>query len=218
MIWLQLTRSNNAPDNIACFYLQAVNSLEGCSVELITDLGTENSLVAAIHAYFRGDPDAHRYVSSPRNQRIESWWSQFSKHRSCWWRNFFKDLEASRKIDTSSLVSMEALWYSFSNVLQKELDLVREHWNTHRIRKSHYQTVCGRPDSLNFLPEAHGSLDYKQNVKPEVVDDVSENVIVKDYSNEHTEYFDYVLTQLDIQKPDDWREALSLYERLMSVC
>ena len=59
----------------------AVDAAAGCPVELITDLGTEN--------YFMNAPDAHRYVSSPRNQRIEAWWSQFSKQRSVWWRNFF---------------------------------------------------------------------------------------------------------------------------------
>ena len=44
IIWLELTRSNNAPGNIACYYLSTVNSINGCPIELITDLGTENSL------------------------------------------------------------------------------------------------------------------------------------------------------------------------------
>ena len=86
VLWLQVARSNNAPDNISSYYLTAVYAAAGCPVELITDLGTENGLSASIHAYFMNAPDAHRYVSSPRNQRIEAWWSQFSKQRSVWWR------------------------------------------------------------------------------------------------------------------------------------
>ena len=60
IIWLNVTRSNNSPDNIAQFYLQAVKDLEGCPVEMVTDLGTENGLVAAIQSYFRDNHDAHR--------------------------------------------------------------------------------------------------------------------------------------------------------------
>jgi hypothetical protein len=69
LLWLEVTRSNNSPDNIASFYLSAVDSISGCPVELITDLGTENSIVASIQSFFRENHDAHRYVSSPRNSR-----------------------------------------------------------------------------------------------------------------------------------------------------
>ena len=111
VLWLRVTRSNNSPDNIACFYLNAVNTAGGCPVELITDLGTENSIVAGIQSFFRDNTEAHRYVSSPRNQRIEGWWSQFCKQRSCWWRHFFKELESTGEIDSTSEIKMEVLWY-----------------------------------------------------------------------------------------------------------
>lgn len=218
ILWLQVTRSNNAPDNIACLYLTAVNTAEGCPVELITDLGTENSIVAAIQSYFRGNSDAHRYVSSPRNQRIECWWSQFCKQRACWWRNFFKDLDSTGEIDTASEIKMEALWYSFSGVLQNDLDLVKEHWNTHRIRKSKFQTVAGRPDALYFLPEQTDTRDYKNEVTIEAFQDVSEHVVVRDYSNEYTMYFDYLTEENDIQNPVEWTDALELYRFILSVC
>ena len=44
----------------------------GCPVDLVIDLGTENWIIAAIQSFFRDDPDSHRYVPSPRNQRIEA--------------------------------------------------------------------------------------------------------------------------------------------------
>lgn len=59
ILWLRVTRSNNCPDNIATFYLNTVKELMGCPVELITDLGTENAIVAAAQSYFRENPDSH---------------------------------------------------------------------------------------------------------------------------------------------------------------
>ena len=84
ILWLKVTRTNNSPDMVGSFYLQAIRKLGGCPVELITDLGTENGLAASIQCFFRENLDAHRYVASPRNQRIEGWWSQFARQRSNW--------------------------------------------------------------------------------------------------------------------------------------
>lgn len=89
ILWLKVCRSNNSPDNIASFYISAVKEFGGCPAELISDLGTENSLVSTIQCFFRDNADAHRYVPSPRNQRIEAWWSQLCKQRTSWWREFF---------------------------------------------------------------------------------------------------------------------------------
>ena len=111
---------------------------------MITDLGTEIGLAAALQSFFRDNPEAHRFVASPRNQR---------------WRSFFGDLEFHGVVDTSSDKSMERLWYCFNKVLQAELTSVKEHWNAHRIRKSRNNAVTGRPDSLYFLPEIHGARD-----------------------------------------------------------
>ena len=107
IIWLRLTRSNNSPDNIAHMYLDSVIEFSGCPVELVTDLGTENGTAAAVQSYFRDNPDAHRYVPSPRNQRIECWWSYFSKTRSIWWRNFFADMEYKGLLDLNDDLSKE---------------------------------------------------------------------------------------------------------------
>lgn len=218
VLWLRVTRSNNSPDNIACFYLTAVNAAGGCPVELITDLGTENSIVAGIQSFFRDNTEAHRYVSSPRNQRIEGWWSQFCKQRSCWWRIFFKELESTGEIDTTSEIKMEALWYVFADLIQSDLNQVKEHWNSHRIRKSKFQTVAGRPDALYFLPEEKNTRDFKHEVPQNEFQDVSHHVVVKDYSNEYTCYFDYLLEDNDISMPKDWERALDLYRFILSVC
>lgn len=46
---------------------------------------------------------------------------------------------------------MECLCYCFHQLLQAELDFVKDHWNTHLIRKSCHDTVY-------FVPQLHGFL------------------------------------------------------------
>ena len=65
ILWLKVTRSNRSPDNSASFFLNTVNGLGGCPIQLIIDLGTENGLAASIQCYFRDNFDSHQYVSSP---------------------------------------------------------------------------------------------------------------------------------------------------------
>ena len=122
ILWLEVTRSNNSPDNIATYFLNTVKELKGCPKQLITDLGTENGLAASIQCYFHDNADTHRFVSSPRNQRIEGWWSYYSRNRSTWWRNFFHDLESEGLLNSSSELSKECLWFCFSQVLQEDLN------------------------------------------------------------------------------------------------
>lgn len=219
ILWLNVARSNNSPHKIASYYVQAVSEQGSCPVELITDLGTENGLAASIQTFFRDNPDAHRYVSSPRNQRIEGWWSFYSRSHCTWWRSFFNDLEFQGTVDTSCEMALECLWYCFHGVLQAEFDAVKERWNTHRIRKSRNDTVPGRPDSLFFLPELHGASDCGMPLNLTEVRYVTQHIIEDDNSqtNDYQDYFKYARTSLSIPLPENWEEALSLYMKLMYV-
>ena len=158
VLWLYVTRSNNLPDNVAAYYLDAVREQGGCPRQLYSDLGTENGLMAGIHSIFVDDPDSHRYVPSPRNQRIEGWWSYLKKHWASWWINFFKDMCDRGTLNMADPLQRECLWFCFARVLQTGLDEVRDSWNTHYLRKSRYETVAGRPDSLYTIPEFHGGI------------------------------------------------------------
>ena len=217
VLWLRVCRSNKSPDNIARMYLGSVVKEGGCPVELVTDLGTENAIVAAIQSYFRDNPDAHRYVPSPRNQRIESWWSILSKTRFIWWRNFFTDLEFQGKLDLCDELSKECLWYTFSGLIQKELDDIVEHWNTHRIRKSRSNCIAGRPDSLFYIPENYGGVDMKVAVDDWKLGNASEDISENEEGNEYQEYFDYVMAELEVDIPTNWEGALNMYQRLLDI-
>lgn len=218
ILWLEVAHSNNSPDNIAMYFLNIVQELKGCLVQLITDLGTENGLAVSMQCYFHNNPYAHRYVSSPRNQRIEGWWSFYSRNRSVWWRNFFKDLESEGVLDSTSELRMECLLYCYATVLQNDLNILKEHWNSHRIRKSRHNTVSGRPDSLFYLPEHHGAEEnLLLKVPQSEVDYVSEHIVNMNNGSEYQDYFEYARRSLGINLPSDWQEADQLYRKLIAV-
>ena len=75
----------------------------------------------------------------------------------CEFQNYlFKDLVEAKVLTLGNEIEMECLWYCFSSLIQKDLDITKEYWNTHSIRQSHHDTVKGRPDELFYLPELYG--------------------------------------------------------------
>ena len=148
--------SNNLSSIIGDIYSDFVNEFQGCPIKLVTDLGTENVLAAAPQTYFRQDVNTHHYVPSKRNQTIESRWSFFTKSKGRWWKHFFFDLENNGRLDMTSLVNRECLWFSFASLIQSELDVMKDHWNSHRIRSSRFKTVPERPDVLYYLADISG--------------------------------------------------------------
>ena len=121
-----------------------------------------------------------------------------------WWRNFFKDLESEGVLDSTSELRMECLWYCYAAVLQNDLNIVKEHWNSHRIRKCRHNTVSGRPDYLFYLPEHHGAVE-------------SLLLKVPQSGREYQDYFEYARRSLGINLPSDWQEADQLYRKLIAV-
>ena len=203
---------------IGSFYLQTVGRLGGCPIKLITDLGTKNGLAASIKCFFRNNSEAHQYVESPRNQRIEGWWSQFAKQRANWWRNFFKELISRNTFDSTDAFQAEALWFSFSAPLQEELNFVMEHWNTHSIRKKRLGTVSGRPEALYYVSESFGGTpNLMQNVPAQELQYSWESLIIYEEENVYFEHFKYVMNELNLSYPSSWEEALTLSQSFVEV-
>ncbi len=83
VLWLEVTRSNNSPEAVAQFYLDAVKQNGGCPLQTRTDCGTENGIIAGAQCYLRADDDgpfsgeqAHIFGRSTHNQRIENWFQK----------------------------------------------------------------------------------------------------------------------------------------------
>ena len=192
ILWLRVLRSNNSSSIIGNIYLDCVKEFQGCLIKLITDLGKENVLAATLQTYFRQDVNAHHYVHSTRNQRIESWWSFFTKSKGRWWKHFCLNLE-SRRLDMTSLIDRECLWYSFASIIQSGLNVMKDHWNSYRITSSRFEAVPGRPDVLYYLPDiSGGASDLKLHVTEQKLIAVSEYIATESNpTNEYQEYFEY---------------------------
>ena len=78
ILWLELTRSNNKPEDMAKFYIECVKGNGGCPLLLRTDCGTENGVMAGMQCCFRQDGEdtfagerAHRYGSSLLTSKLK---------------------------------------------------------------------------------------------------------------------------------------------------
>ena len=86
LIWLTVSTTNKMPEVIAKNYLDAVIEHGGIPTKVKADNGTEHSIIEPIHLYFRSldgtdEDDDFSIISSPQNQRIESYWSILGRDR-----------------------------------------------------------------------------------------------------------------------------------------
>lgn len=224
VLWLKVCKTNNDPAVTGKHFLDAISKYGGCPMLLRTDNGTENILMAGMQAYFRSSGEdhlagckAHRYGSSPANQRIECWWSFLRKNRSNWWINFFKDLVETGDLDTSNDMQKECLWYCFSGLLQQDFNTVKQHWNTHYIRKSRFETVEGRPDELYYLPECAGATDHLRTVSDAQFNEMSQYCHEYEENSIIQEYFQNIGEQMGLSQATNWRQALEMYHNLCEI-
>ena len=218
IIWLCVAQSNNNPLVPGQFYIESVAKY-GCPVKLRTDCGTENGVMAALQCEFQSSSDSHFFGTSPANQRIESWWSQFRRSRSTWWINYFKDLIEKGHLNTDNGLQMQCLWICFSSLIQKDLDEVKEHWNTNRIRPSRFDTMSGIPDELFYLPERHGEVDeLTLPISEELINYAQENFLnYEPEQNIYNEYFNFILNNIELAELQNWEEAENAYFTLMAI-
>ena len=227
IMWLEITRTNNNPHVVGKFYIDCIKRQQSCPTILRTDKGTENGIMAAAQSFLRRDHldalsgiKAHRYGSSHSNQRIEAWRAMLRRSWASWWINFFKDLVAKGVLDTSKKLHLECLWFCFISVMKKALSEIRTSWNSHYVRKSRNYTAHGIPDKIFFLPESVGTTDYK---KPYEQSDLQEIELQVNVPAEHEiddvyqEYFAYSSAMLGLQEPQNWRESLAMYERMIEL-
>ena len=224
MLWLKVGTTNNNPNFISHYYLQAVETINGCPKLCRTDRGTENTIMAGMQCFFRrfGDDElsgknAHRYGSSITNQRIESWWAQLKKSWAFWWIQFFQKLIEDGEFDTSDEQQKQCIHFAFEKVIQSELDGVRDRWNKHYIRQSRHHTQGGIPDEMFFLPESFNTTDYKEEVTREDLLQMKQQLVFNENPNIHFEYFNEISNTLPnhVSNPTTWRDCLNLYRRLL---
>ncbi len=132
-----------------------------------------------------------------------------------WWINLFKDAQDQQVFNSCNEMEMECLWFCFSDILQKDLDSLKGHWNTHYIRRSRHETVAGRPNELYFLPALHGKHNCLCDVTGNQVEEVLENLDLTMVQSDYQDYFKYIRETTGLPLPANWRQAFDLYHRLL---
>ena len=130
----------------------------------------------------------------------------------------FNDLHESDILDLTSEIHREALWFSFADVLQNDLDKVKDYWNSHRIRKSKHATVSGVPDMMYFLPEEFGKIDclFPVSDKLKEMKDKLQELGAEDETDPiWEEYFQYVIEKNGLSHPMSVLEAGNLFQKLV---
>ena len=160
----------------------------------------------------------HKYVKSVRNQRIEGYWSPTEDSEQV--GGLISSTTCTNLTSSTSLsqINREALLYSFADVLQDDLDKVKDYWNSHRIRKSKHATVSGVPDMMYFLPEEFGRIDCLFPVSGklrEMEDKLQELGAEDDIDPIWQEYFQYVMERNGLSHPTSVLEAGNLFQKLV---
>ena len=219
-----MVRSNNDPKVPAQLFLDTVTELKGCPAIVRSDCGTENGIVAAMQCQFRSTStdrfsgeNSHIYGSSHSNQRIEGWWSFLRRHRTSWWMDFFKDMVESNIVNLGNDLHMECLWYCFAHLIQNDLDRVKDHWNSHYIRRSRYGTTAGVPDIMYHMPENFGKMDCLLGLNNQQIEEMKVHCEMEEPAeNVYLEYFETMINDLGFTFPTNEEEALPLFQQLMS--
>ena len=221
-----MTKTNNDPAVTAGFYLNCVREQAGCPVLLVTDPGSENTVMASMQGILRSDgndeysvENSHRFLESKRNLVIEAW-SYYRKNRSTCLMNFFADMATEGTFLHGHELRRACMWFCFADLIQKDLSFVTAHWNTHYIRRSRFDTTPGIPDALYYLPERSGASDHLVEIGETDIDSMEKHSVhltLSDPENIHELYFNYIMANEGLNKPQNWQEALDLYKHLTDI-
>ena len=109
-------------------------------------------------------------------------------------------------------------WYCFQPLIKNNLEEFMEHWNSHYIRNSNFSEVNGRPNSLYVFPK-HGKTDQKIPVDNNDLLEMEwyvNNSLDEDIEFDcYFEYFDYVVSELNLRRELTWNGARNLFLTLL---
>ena len=78
--------------------------------------------------------------------------------------------------------------------------------------------MSGRADALCYLPESFGGTsDLLKYVADRDYQYALEHVVEAGDENVYSEYFQYVMRELNVAYPNTWEEALELYQTLVKA-
>lgn len=124
VIWAEVSHTNNDPDVIAGYFMDAVLQRGGAPKIVRMDPGTENVNVEFLQQFLNEDEDGnlsnHHCViigSSHSNQRIEHWWGQLRKQYTEYLLMNFQQLQADG-VFCGDDVDKDLVRFCFMDVVQ----------------------------------------------------------------------------------------------------
>ena len=223
ILWLEAASTNKDPKVVAYYFLNTVKRLKLLANLVRTDAGTENVMVESLQIALRSKHEdqfagSKSFIQgkSTANQRIESYWGRMRKHTADFYIQLFKSMREKQLFNDSPL-HIKTLQFRFGPVIQYDLDMTKELWNAHNIRKQPGRTniVCGKPEILYFLPERNKAVDYKKEVDVNVIEKLMDQYTTKPqlFDPKFKELVELILPNYTTPKTPE--EALNLYKSIL---
>lgn len=187
VIWLEVSTTNNKPQVIGYYYLQALLKHQ-CMPRIIrSDCGTENTLIEVFQRALRRNHNdeytgAYTFIKgrSTANERIEKYWRHLGNQVTTFYIKFFKIMSERNLLDTSNPVHIECLRFCFGPLLQYDLNCALEEWNEHRIRKkNNVRAPCGIPNIMYYWPQKYNTEDCKKIINADDIKKLIDQFTIK---------------------------------------
>ena len=124
-------------------------------------------------------------------------------------------MESKETVSFANIIETECLWYCFSTILQNDLNSVKDHWNTRRIRKSQFQTIHDKQNVLCEIPSrSRGQEGLKLTILNEMFDQAAASVTEEEHPEDYQEYFRYLMEVFKRRQTETSQETLSLFIEL----
>ena len=96
--------------------------------------------------------------------------------------------------------------------MQNDINNVKDHWNSHRIRGSRFETVFGRLNILHSLQyltngEPDFKLDAMLDVTIEEIEHAFESLHIDEEENIVQQYLSYAKAEPGISNPQTWEKG-----------
>lgn len=116
--------SNKLPEIIAKYYTIEIKKF-GLPKCLKADDGTEHAIIEPMHITLRSldGPDAldsFSIITSPQNQRIESYWSILQRDGIVWWRTFLGEISDLELFSNDDQVLIDCVRYCFMHLIRQD--------------------------------------------------------------------------------------------------
>ena len=117
---------------------------------------------------------------------------------------------ATGEFNLGNTLHIELACYTFSQLLQYEVDQVKLHWNTHYIRRARHNTIPGKRYICLFLPKLSGGqnqgtyisdseIHFSYSEEKNLMEDAT--IIMNYFDKGPVEYFEYVVREENLLYP-----------------